>query len=344
MKRLIYVLLLFLLLLSCTKVDNNDKKEECNHEFSYTLIDNESTIETSCEKCEYSYKIAPNFNFSYNFGYLDLSNYMVAKNAQKLYLNIYVKLLEFSRAKIDLNESKINNEKNYEIATINYKNLALSKNQAMAIWHSVILDNPEFYFAEKTVLTSENNIVLLCNSLYTKHEQREVVDNKINGLKHVVKSTQKLDIINEAYEYVIDNLTYAYETINGEKVPKTDFDSYELSGALLYKEGVCEAYSKLFSYLLKLNGIKAIIYVGNGVLLSREYVRHRWTLVEVNNLYYGFDLTWDDSNSNRSNYGLSYDNLNIRHKPIELNSSSLEIGIDYVYKMPTMATENLIQN
>ena len=206
----------------------------------------------------------------------------------------------------------------------------------------VILDNPEFYFVEKTALSSDKDIILLCNELYANYEQRKIVNDKINELKTTIKSTNKLDILNEVYDYVIDNMTYAYDTTNGEKVPKTSFDCYEISGALKDKEGVCEAYSKLFAYMLKLNGIKAIVYSGDGIKLSGDTVRHMWTLVEINNLYYGFDLTWDDSNSNKENFGLSLVNLTKRHKVKEFDSSSLEKGVDYIYKMPTMATENLI--
>lgn len=341
MKKLL-ILLIFFFLLSCNKNIDDTKKDECDHIYSYNLSLDENYIEATCKTCDYSYKIAPNFNFSYNFGYSDLNNYLIRKNAQELYLNIYVKFLEFYRSNINLKETKKSGQNYYEIASINYANLALNKNQAMAIWHLVILDNPEFYFAKKTVLTSDTEIILLCDELYAKYEQRKIVNDKINELKNVIKKEEKIDILNEIYNYVINNLGYAYDTIGGEKVPKTSFDVYEISGALKDKEGVCEAYSKLFCYMLKCYGIKAIVYPGNGIKSSGEIVRHMWTLVEIDNQYYGFDLTWDDSNSNKDNYGLSFDNLSKKHKAIDDNSLGLDVGIDYVYKMPKMALENLV--
>ena len=342
MKKIIILLVLFVFIL--TSCNHNEEKETiCDHIYDYSLNDDKTNIICKCQNCDYSYEIAPNFSFSYNYGYLDVERFLNKNNAQKLYINIYLKLLEFFNSKIDLESSVKNNEKVYEIASLNYSNLGLTKEEAMAIWHLVILDNPEFYFVEKKVLTSTTDIIVLCNKLYAKHEQRKTVDDKILELKnHSFKSKNTLEKISEIHDYVIDNMTYAYDYNNGEKMPKTDFDSYELSGALLYKEGVCEAYAKLFSYILKCNGIMSIMYTGNGILLSGESVRHAWTLVKIENLYYGFDLTWDDSNSNRDNYGLSYENLSARHQVIPFASSSLKNGIDYIYKMPQMAENNLI--
>ncbi len=344
MKRLamlISALIFIIFLSSCQKKEEKEERKECEHTYSYSLNDDYSKIICDCDNCDYSYEISPNFSFLYNYGYFDLEKYLIKNNAQKLYLDIYVEIYNFVNNKKDLDATIKNDKEYYVISTLNYSSYSLTKEQAMAIWHLVSLDNPEFYFLEKTVLTSDKELVILCDSLYAKREQRLIVDNKINELKNTVNSYSDNNKLSIIYDYVIDNMSYAYEEKDGQKVAKTDFDSYELSGALLYKEGVCEAYCKLFSYMLKCAGIKSIMYLGNGIMLSGASVRHSWTLVEIDDLYYGFDLTWDDSNSNKDNYGLSYNNLNLRHKEIEYNSSSLGIGIDYIYKMPKMAEENL---
>ena len=348
MKKILIILSFFIMILSSCSDDKNQEENNneitCEHSYNYVLSEDCSKIIGECQNCDFSYEIAPNFNFSYNYGYFDLNRFGNAKNAQKLYLNIYLKIYDFSKSNTDLKATSLNGENIYQIASINYTNLALSKEEAMAIWHLVILDNPEFYFVEKSVKTSSTDILILCNDLYANYEQRKTIDDEITELKIIKFDGDVLKKISEIHDYVIDNMSYAYEYVNNEKVAKTNFDSYELSGALLYKEGVCEAYCKLFGYLLKCNGIKSIMYVGDGILLSGKSVRHSWTLVEIDNLYYGFDLTWNDSNSNRAFYGLSEDNLNQRHQVIPFSSSNIKIGIDYIYKMPSMALENLIEN
>lgn len=344
MKKVLILFLLIFVLSSCQKSEKNDEVDivnTCEHAYSYSLKEDNKTIECECEKCGESSDLSLEFDISYNYGYFDLKRFIGAKNLQKLYITLYAKIIEFINDKKDIEATQKNDKNYYQIASIDYLNMYLDKEQAMAVWHLVILDNPEFYFIEKTVLTSDKEIIILCNEMYAKYEQRLVVDSKINELKNAInKSSDMLTNIDSIYAYIKENMQYAYED-NDTRTPKTDFDSYELSGALLYKEGVCEAYCKLFGYLLKINQIKSIMYVGNGILLSGNYVRHSWTLIEINGLYYGFDITWDDSNSNKENYGLSYENLSKRHVPIEFSSSNLDLGVEYVYSMPKMATENL---
>lgn len=339
MKKLLLILIFIFALASCKNNNSNEEKEElCNHQYEYILTDDYSKIECLCTNCDYKYEIDLNFSFSYNYGYLDLNRFISSKSLKKLYLNMYVDVINFINEKKDL---EIKNE-HFQISKIDFNKYNLTKEEAMAVWHIFILDNPEFYFLEKTVLASNDEIILLCNKMYACREQRDIVEAKIKELNNaVIKTDNQLLNLEKVYSYVIENMTYAYEEIDGKKVAKKDFDSYELSGALLNKEGVCEAYCKLFSYLLKINGIKSIMYVGEGLLLSGSYVRHSWTIAQINDSWYGFDLTWDDSNSNKDNYGLSYDNLAKRHIVNEVNSQTLQRGVDFIYQMPKMATENL---
>jgi len=342
---LIHAFIFIIFISSCNnKKEDEIKKDECDHTYSYSLNDDYSKIISNCDNCDYSYEINPFFSFKFNYGYFDLDRYLIKENAKKFYLEIYVEIFNFINAKKDIKPTIKNNNSYYEIITIDYSKFSLTKEEAMAIWHLVSLDNLEFYFLEKTVLTSTKELIILCDELYAKYEQRIIVDDKINELKNIVNSFENNKKLESIYDYVINNMKYAYDYIDGEKVAKNTFDSYEISGALLNKEGVCEAYCKMFGYMLKCANIKSIMYLGNGIMLSGDSVRHSWTLVEVDDLYYGFDLTWDDSNSNNANYGLSYDNLLKRHKEIEFASSSLNYGIDYIYKMPKMATKNLIIN
>ena len=211
MKRLsilISALIFIIFLSSCQKNEGNEGKEECEHTYSYSLNDDYSKIICDCDNCDYSYEISPNFSFLYNYGYFDLEKYLIKNNAQKLYLDIYVDIYNFINDKKDLSSTIKNDKEYYIISTLNYSSYSLTKEQAMAIWHLVSLDNPEFYFLEKTVLTSNKELVILCNSLYAKHEQRVIVDNKINELKNTVNSysdNHKLLII---YHYHYMNLRY----------------------------------------------------------------------------------------------------------------------------------------
>ncbi len=314
------------------------------HSYDVSLSSDYSKIIYNCDGCEDKIEVIPNFNFSYNYGYFDLERYQIKKKAQKFYLEIYVKLLNLSKSEINLSKTTKNNSEYYVIATLNYLDFSLSKSQALAIWHLVILDNPEFYFTSKTVLSSSEEIVLLCDESYASYDSRRNVNIKLDEFKAGINARVDdiRNTISDIHDYILENTQYAYDyDLSGNKVAKTNFDVYEISGILLNGEGVCEAYSKIFVYMLKLYNIKSIIYTGSGVLLSGNVESHAWNLVEIDGDYYGFDLTWNDSSNSRLNYGMSYSKLSERHIANTSDSMALETGVNYIYAMPKMALQEL---
>lgn len=108
----------------------------------------------------------------------------------------------------------------------------------------------------------------------------------------VRKQTKKLSSEREkvlfVYDLVKDRLEYG--GTSAEHIHNTYF-------AYTDRMGVCEAYSKLFGYLLGEIGIESIQVSGNS-----KNDTHRWTMAKIDGKWYHFDVTWDDSDPEHVSY------------------------------------------
>lgn len=65
-------------------------------------------------------------------------------------------------------------------------------------------------------------------------------------------------------------------------------------GAFAEKKGVCEAYARVFKYILDDVGIENILVTGNATNSSGITEDHMWNYVKLNGIWYAVDVTWDD--------------------------------------------------
>lgn len=112
-------------------------------------------------------------------------------------------------------------------------------------------------------------------------EIERIRDNIINGLKGT--DYQKILTI---HDYLVENIEYdsTYQAKG----------SYSIYGALVGKKCVCEGYAKAFKYLTNAAGIECEIMQGTATNSSGQTESHAWNCVEVNGIWYGVDVTWDD--------------------------------------------------
>ncbi|MBR1459097.1 MAG: hypothetical protein IJ595_06925 [Oscillospiraceae bacterium] len=74
-----------------------------------------------------------------------------------------------------------------------------------------------------------------------------------------------------------------YETENGKEA------SYTPYGMIERGMGVCEAYTSLYSILLRKVGVESMS-------VNTTALRHTWNLVQIDGKWYHVDVTWDDAN------------------------------------------------
>ena len=69
---------------------------------------------------------------------------------------------------------------------------------------------------------------------------------------------------------------------------------YDIYGALVKNECVCEGYAKSFKYLLDQMNIPCIIVIGKATNTKGQTENHAWNYVQINEKWYAVDCTWDD--------------------------------------------------
>lgn len=194
------------------------------------------------------------------------------------------------------NQLTKNGQKIYDQILLNIHKLALngtielygfysehSLDDAVKAYIALRDDRPEFYFLDHRVEV----ILSFPGVLRIKQKKRFTMEqiSRINALlrKEIAyileKSRDSNVLIREKKIY--RSIATAYRYKEGDL-------SHDLSGLLVYKEGVCEALAGLLVVALREAGIPAIKVHGRA-----RNENHCWTKVWINGQSYHLDVTWD---------------------------------------------------
>ena len=88
------------------------------------------------------------------------------------------------------------------------------------------------------------------------------------------------------HDYLINTIEYE-TTISKNNI-------YNIYGALVQNESVCEGYAKAFKYLLDELQIPCVMVIGQATNSKGETENHAWNYVQINGNWYAVDTTWDD--------------------------------------------------
>lgn len=174
--------------------------------------------------------------------------------------------------------------------------------------NALLFDHPEIFFLDitkmymsteitsfgplKTYRVSIGNLegdTYLSESFFSE-QSVNVVSEMLETIKSNVRSTtiegNTYDIIRTAHDYLIDTIDYD-KTLSKDNI-------YNIYGALINKEAVCEGYAKSLKYILDDFGIPCVIVCGIGQNSNGETESHAWNYVKIDDNWYAIDATWDD--------------------------------------------------
>ena len=123
-------------------------------------------------------------------------------------------------------------------------------------------------------------------SYYTTADQEKEMDTAVTNLINSLGVRYKTDYekVCAVYDWICDNVTYDYENLEDTSYTR----KHTAYAALMDKTAVCQGYALLFYRLMLELGVdnRLIAGLGNGGA-------HGWNIVELDNLYYDVDSTWD---------------------------------------------------
>lgn len=171
--------------------------------------------------------------------------------------------------------------------------------------NALTFDNPELFYID---ITKINLITEITTRAFSTTYRISIGGNGRNYLSEDFESLSKVndeianieniknDIISKTgsdtvenlkivHDYLIDTIEYDVEA--GKNV-------YNVYGALVNKQAVCEGYARTYKLLLDELGIPCIIACGTGRNRNGETESHAWNYVQIDNNWYAVDVTWDD--------------------------------------------------
>lgn len=229
----------------------------------------------------------------------------------------YTQLDSYSKKIYDGLESNIDNMKSgtYNVEFGDAFSSILSKedgqNELGNYYQSAIeaftYDNPEVFFLDPTKMylniqttTKGNNVTY--NVYITNAEGSDYLAKGFNSKEQIDQCQAQIEQVKDEvianvsgntenkikyiHDFLVDNLSYD-ETISKDNI-------YNLYGALVNKECVCEGYAKAFKYLLDEAGVDNVIAIGTGTNSRGQTENHAWNYVAIDGSWYAVDVTWDD--------------------------------------------------
>ena len=191
-------------------------------------------------------------------------------------------------------------------------------------------DNPDVFYlnANKMYLNMETfdgkryNVYINSENeasyLIDEFSSKEQIDSAISELESIRSSIIQratgnvYDDVRMVHDYLID--TISYDTSLSRP------NIYNVYGALVGKECVCEGYAKAFKYILDGLNVPCVMVRGYATNSQGETEDHAWNFVQYNNRWYAVDVTWDD--------------------PVVIGGGSLSEEAKYRYFMKTGAEFN----
>lgn len=222
------------------------------------------------------------------------------------------------------------------VVTAKYKDLDKALASFSTILELIKTNHPEFFWVSYDSQSSEakNGTITWAITFYPKYVSggkllvdeinrvQASIDQVAAGIK---KGNNRYETVQNINNWLCQNVTYSFQYSN--------YDMYEINGALVSKRAACEGFAKTFQYLCDRLSVPSITVPGKGILSGATY-DHAWNIAQMEDgVYYFVDTTWSNLTRTPTNYLLLGSNsvvggykVSTTHKP-------------YATGYPALATE-----
>lgn len=174
--------------------------------------------------------------------------------------------------------------------------------------NALLFDHPEIFFLDITKMYMSTEITSFgplktyrvsigslegdtyLSETFFNEQSVNMVTEMLETIKSNVRSTviegNTYDIVRTVHDYLIDTMDYD-KSLGKDNI-------YNIYGALINREAVCEGYAKSLKYILDDFGIPCVIVCGIGQNSNGDTESHAWNYVRIDENWYAIDATWDD--------------------------------------------------
>ncbi len=219
------------------------------------------------------------------------------------------------------------------ICTLNFQELGLSKEDAQQIWKTYRDDNPLYYWLSNLVACTSKMLYLYADSDYAIGTERietngQLYQNITVYLSKLPANATDYQIALLIHDAMIDAIDYAYDQSGA---PESEAWAHNILGVFDGRGAVCEGFARAYQLLLNFKGVDCLLVTGESLGQG-----HAWNVIELDGLWYGVDVTWDDGSEETDPYAyfcLSETEFYQSHT----KDSHEAVGIEFLYEIPALA-------
>lgn len=187
-----------------------------------------------------------------------------------------------------------------------------------SVFTAVLYDNPHIFWVDNDYQYVENEMSVLFTPNYRNSAtEAQKKTSKLNiKINEIITYANKLNTDYEKELYIHDYI--CKNTVYDESLSQLGGDSaYD---SLINGKAICEGYSRAVQILLDALDIDNYLVVGDGKSDGKTEP-HMWNIVEIDNLNYHLDATWNDSGDDNS---IVYFYFNINDKMVQKDHFNIE--------------------
>ena len=221
--------------------------------------------------------------------------------------------------------------------------------------NALIFDKPDIFFLDITkmylfteitsfgpkktyrISIGPNNGISYLSSAFPNEESVRNYENELDKIaNNIVTEQESYKQIKQVHDYIVENIEY------DSTVSKANI--YNIYGALINREAVCEGYAKSFKYIMDKLNIPCLIACGVGLNSKGQTESHAWNYVSVYGTWYAVDTTWDDPvivGGGSATYDMRYQYfLKGSNDFFKDHTEDGNLIGTFTFKYPTISTEN----
>lgn len=170
-----------------------------------------------------------------------------------------------------------------------------------------LYDNPEVFYLNPNKMylnieTTTRGSNKTYNAYINSGNQASYLTDEFSSKQQIDEAFKEIEAIRDS---ILQNKTgNAYEDIkmvHDYIINNTEYDTslskpniYNIYGALINKQAVCEGYARAFKYMMDALGIPCTLVIGQGTNSEGKTENHAWNYVKLEEIWYAIDTTWDD--------------------------------------------------
>lgn len=215
---------------------------------------------------------------TYNEYYLDY-DYKYVQNSDKSEVNNYQDILNMFYTILNSGDNSYTFYCNYENCLNDVKELIEDENIISSINNFV---HPFNSFDSINIDITNSGKITVKNKKAYDDEKIEYIKNYINSFinENIKEDMTNYDKIKLFHDHIVNNTKYDKDNID---------DTYNAYNLLTTGKAICGGYSDIMSIYLNTLGIQ------NYKVTSENHI---WNLVNLDNVWYHLDMTWDDPVAN----------------------------------------------